>query len=226
MHTAATWGVVGSPGSGAIALAHSERTLRSVSAPSRVVRSIMLIAASMAQALDVVLIERVPNPAARASAPTWSTPGSPCSHLVSEALVSAPTPSSSRALAVAVVELTGGVYRPARNPGGRWIAVIGHLRAATVQGYFQWKPRPRPSSTYSGSAPPSLWHRYAVSPGCSYSSPWPGTGAATHGPCSLPGWSSGWPSRGRYSSGPRSCSISKASPFATSSVTSRSRGPG
>src|SRR5450756_929265 len=102
MQTAATWGVAGSPGSGAFALAHSERTLRSVSAPSSVVRSIMLIAVSMAQALDVVLMERVPNPAARASAPTWSTPGSPCSHLVNEAFVRAATPSSSRALDVAV----------------------------------------------------------------------------------------------------------------------------
>src|SRR5665811_1526779 len=118
MQTAATCGVVGSPGSGAIALAHIDRTLPSVSAPSSVVRSIMLIAVSMAQALDVVLMERVPSPAARASAPTWSTPGSPCSHLVREALVSAPTPSSSLALAVAVVELTAGVYRPMLNPMG------------------------------------------------------------------------------------------------------------
>src|SRR5665647_1826057 len=126
MQTAATWGVVGSPGSGAIALAHIDRTLPSVSAPSSVVRSIMLIAVSMAQALDVVLMERVPNPAARASAPTWSTPGSPCSHLVTEAFVRAPTPSSSRALDVAVRalavaararavaggEVTDGVYPP------------------------------------------------------------------------------------------------------------------
>src|SRR5450759_4483889 len=79
----------------------------------------MLIAMSIAQALDVVLMERLPNPAARASAPTWSTPGSPCSHVVNEALVRAPTPSSSRALAVAVRawtaaggELTDQVYRP------------------------------------------------------------------------------------------------------------------
>ena len=32
----------------------------------------------MAHAFAVVLIERVPSPAARASAPTWSTPGRPC----------------------------------------------------------------------------------------------------------------------------------------------------
>src|SRR5476649_2292257 len=108
--TAATCGVAGSPGSGAIALAHSDRTLPSVSAPSSVVRSIMLIAVSMAQALDVVLIERVPNPAARASAPTWSTPGSPCSHEVRDALVRAVTPSNARARAVAAGEVTERVY--------------------------------------------------------------------------------------------------------------------
>ena len=32
----------------------------------------------MANSLAVVLIDRVPSVAARASAPTWSTPGSPC----------------------------------------------------------------------------------------------------------------------------------------------------
>src|SRR4051794_35647579 len=36
------------------------------------------MAVSMAHALAVVLIERVPSCAARCSAPTWSTPGSPC----------------------------------------------------------------------------------------------------------------------------------------------------
>src|ERR1035437_3773878 len=118
MQTAATWGVAGSPGSGGIGLAHNERTLGSVSAPSSVVRSIMVIAVLMAQALDVVLMERVVSPATLPSAPTRSTPGSPCSHLVSEALVSAPTPSSSRALTAAVVELTAGVYRPVLNRCG------------------------------------------------------------------------------------------------------------
>src|SRR5665647_723194 len=102
MQTAATWGVAGSPGSGAIALAHIDRTLPSVSAPSSVVRSIMLMAVSIAQAFEVVLMERVPNPAARESAPTRSTPGSPCSHVVNEALVRAPTPSKSRARALVV----------------------------------------------------------------------------------------------------------------------------
>jgi hypothetical protein len=38
----------------------------------------MLIARSSAYCFAVVLIERVPSVAARASAPTWSTPGRPC----------------------------------------------------------------------------------------------------------------------------------------------------
>ena len=71
-------GAAGSLGSGRIALAQSERTLPCVSAPSRVVRSTMRIAVSSAQALLVVLMLRVASPAARASAPTWSTPGRPC----------------------------------------------------------------------------------------------------------------------------------------------------
>lgn len=58
--------------------AHSARTLPAVSAPSRVVRSIIEMARSMAYAFAVVLTDRVPRPAARASSPTASTPGSPC----------------------------------------------------------------------------------------------------------------------------------------------------
>ena len=45
----------------------------------------MRMARSIAYALAVVLIERVPSPAARASAPTWSTPGRPCRKRRSEA---------------------------------------------------------------------------------------------------------------------------------------------
>src|SRR5665647_2523776 len=141
MQTAATWGVAGSPGSGAIALAHIDRTLPSVSAPSSVVRSIMLMAVSMAQAFEVVLMERVPNPAARESAPTRSTPGSPCSHVVNEALVRAATPSKSRALDVAVrasevqcecVQELGGNSRSesiglCSVVGTRRIATAGHV---------------------------------------------------------------------------------------------------
>src|SRR3954452_21402597 len=78
MHTAATCGQVGSPGSGRRALAARLRTLPGVSAPSSVVRSTMEIAVSMAHALAVVLMDRVLSTAVRASAPTWSTPGRPC----------------------------------------------------------------------------------------------------------------------------------------------------
>src|SRR3954465_5741006 len=77
MQTAATWGAVRSVGSGRRALAARLRTLPGVSAPSSVVRSTIEIAVSIAHALAVVLIERVPSWAARASAPTWSTPGRP-----------------------------------------------------------------------------------------------------------------------------------------------------
>ncbi len=77
-HTAATDGQVGSAGSGRTALEARARTLPSVSAPSRVVRSTIRMARSSACAFAVVLIDRVPREAARASAPTWSTPGRPC----------------------------------------------------------------------------------------------------------------------------------------------------
>src|SRR3954447_14546689 len=78
MQTAATLGAVRSVGSGRRAFAARLRTLPGVSAPSSVVRSTIEMAVSIAHALAVVLIERVPSWAARASAPTWSTPGRPC----------------------------------------------------------------------------------------------------------------------------------------------------
>src|SRR6476620_5154078 len=116
---AAGRGVIGSSGSGTRALAHSERTLPTVSEPSSVVRSIIPMAVSMAQALLVVLTERVPSAAARASQPTWSTPGRPCSHEVRAWLVRRDTPRTSRAWAVrscavrvVVLTVTTGVYPP------------------------------------------------------------------------------------------------------------------
>src|SRR6185437_5391567 len=83
--TAATVGAVGSAGSGRLALAHSARTLPGVSWPSRVVRSIIEMAVSSAHCLAVVLMDRLDSMAARASAPTRSTPGSPCRNPRSEA---------------------------------------------------------------------------------------------------------------------------------------------
>ena len=76
--TAATIGAVGSAGSGRLALAHSARTFPGVSWPSSVVRSIIEIAASSAHCLAVVLMDLLASIVARASAPTRSTPGSPC----------------------------------------------------------------------------------------------------------------------------------------------------
>src|SRR3954465_1120605 len=78
MQTAATWGVLRSVGSGRRALAARLRRLPGVAAPPGVVRSTIEIAVSIAHALAVVLIDRVPSCAARAFAPTWSTPGRPC----------------------------------------------------------------------------------------------------------------------------------------------------
>src|SRR5699024_8589802 len=86
-HTAPTVGTVRSAGSGWAALVHSARTLPGVSAPSRVVRSTMEMARSMAVALAVVLTDRVDRSLARAAAPTSSTPGSPYRYARSERLV-------------------------------------------------------------------------------------------------------------------------------------------
>ena len=72
-HTAATDGIVGSPGLGRIALAHIAATLPGVSAPSRVVRSMHRTARSSAQSFEDFLIERLARAAARSSAPTSST---------------------------------------------------------------------------------------------------------------------------------------------------------
>src|SRR6195952_5209771 len=78
MHTAATDGISGNSGSGRRALAASERTLPGVSEPSRVVRSTIEIARSMAVRLAPALMDRVASAAARDSTPTGSTPGRPC----------------------------------------------------------------------------------------------------------------------------------------------------
>ena len=108
--TAATGGTLGSLGSGRIALAQSERTLPCVSAPSSVVRSTMRIAVSSAQALLVVLMLRVASPAARASAPTWSTPGRPCRKRRSDA--------SSRVTSRSVIASPKWLLRVAINHHG------------------------------------------------------------------------------------------------------------
>src|SRR3984957_741778 len=105
MQMAATGGTARSAGSGRRPLAHSPRTLPGVSAPSSVVRSTMLTAVSSAQSLASFLMDRVARAAARWAAPTWSTPGRPCSSWRSAA--SEVAPSASRA---------AGLTRPAPGP--------------------------------------------------------------------------------------------------------------
>src|ERR1700694_1423129 len=70
---AARLGMLGSPGFGRIALAHSAVTLPGVSEPSSVVRSMQRTARSSAQSFEDFLIERLAREAARSSAPTSST---------------------------------------------------------------------------------------------------------------------------------------------------------
>ena len=55
----------------------------------------MEMAVSIAHALAVVLIDRVDRAAARASAPTWSTPGSPCRNRRRAASEEATSPNRS-----------------------------------------------------------------------------------------------------------------------------------
>jgi hypothetical protein len=65
------------------------------------------MARSMAQAFDVVLIDRVPRPAARDSHPTWSTPGRPWRNRrseESERTTSSKTPELAVELAVGVTD--------------------------------------------------------------------------------------------------------------------------
>src|ERR687884_932292 len=62
-----------STGSGRTAFEHSAATLPGVSAPSRVVRSIVRMARSSAQSFASRLIDRLPSVAARSSTATWST---------------------------------------------------------------------------------------------------------------------------------------------------------
>src|SRR5712691_3054444 len=75
MQTAATEWTVGSSGSGRTAFEHIATILPTVSAPSRVVRSVHRIARSSAHSLASRLIDRVASEAERSSNPTASTAG-------------------------------------------------------------------------------------------------------------------------------------------------------
>src|SRR5207248_364401 len=110
--TAATGGMVGSPGLGRTALAHIAATLPGVSAPSSVVRSMQRTARSRAQSLEGFLIERLASEAALSSAPTSSTLRTP---RISE-------PRWVRERAVAMRRLCdGGTFEP---PGASYRGVV------------------------------------------------------------------------------------------------------
>ena len=79
----------------------------------------MRIAVSSAHALLVVLMLRVASTAARASAPTWSTPGRPCRKRRSEvsSRVASPSAATSPPNGLLRVALTAPVYgRRANRP--------------------------------------------------------------------------------------------------------------
>src|SRR5207237_4154277 len=110
--TAATDGMVESPGLGRMALAHIAATLPGVSAPSSVVRSMQRTARSRAQSLEDFLIERLASEAALSSAPTSSTLRTP---RISD-------PRWVRERAVAMRRLCdGGTFEP---PGASYRVVV------------------------------------------------------------------------------------------------------
>src|SRR5205807_4020067 len=113
-HTAATGGTSGRSGSGLRAFAASVRTLPGVSAPSRVVRSTMEIAVSIAHSLLAFLMLRVASVATRASTPTWSTPGRP-NRKRRRVDSSRVTPASSAGGVIGATGITGSVMTPRRT---------------------------------------------------------------------------------------------------------------
>src|SRR5438128_4291628 len=144
-HTAATEGMVASPGLGRMALAHMAATLPGVSAPSRVVRSMQRTARSSAQSLDDFLIERLASEAARSSAPTSSTLRTP---RISE-------PRWVRERAVAMLGLCDGMKRTNLLVG------LAYVMLAAACGSNQPAARttpslpPTPPAISSPSPPPS-----------------------------------------------------------------------
>ena len=108
--TAATDGVEGSLMSGEMAFLASVWTLPTVSAPSSVVRSTIEMMVSKPAAFDVVFSEREANPAARAWAPTVSTPGMPLRKVV-KAFSVAPGPKTVWARGVCARAVTGFMRR-------------------------------------------------------------------------------------------------------------------
>ena len=78
----------------------------------------MRIAVSSAHALLVVLMLRVASPAARASAPTWSTPGRPCRNRRSDvsSRVASCSAATSPPKGLLRVALTPAVYGERESP--------------------------------------------------------------------------------------------------------------
>ena len=121
-------------GSGRRPLAHSARTLPGVSCPSRVVRSTMRMARSRANALAVVLIDRVASPAARASTPDLVDARSPWRNRRSEASEAV---TSARSPAVGAVAVTGSGYCQVAGRSGRraWRVTAAGDRTTGMTGH-------------------------------------------------------------------------------------------
>src|SRR5687767_8949346 len=116
MHTAATDGIVGSPGFGCIALTQIARTLPAVSFPSSVVRSIIRMARSSAHSFDAFLIDRRLSASTRSSTPTWSTVLTRPSRLPRGSPIERERPSHARMSSLA---------RWRASVSGRFVAVMG-----------------------------------------------------------------------------------------------------
>ncbi len=146
-----------------------------VSAPSRVVRSTIAMARSMAASFDARLIERVASFAARASAPTASTPESPARMERSCASVSmagsvlaggTTTARSSGATGRRAAMLTSARYqRPSRHyrgsstrgssPAARRCARLGALASRSLTIGWPASGHATPTSGSKGSTPSS-----------------------------------------------------------------------
>src|SRR3954454_2811500 len=91
------------------------------------------MARSRANALDVVLIDRVPSIAARASAPTWSTPGSPCRNRRNDDSEAAPSARPRAWSAVGAAVLVGAVIRKSLGPRHNQGMAVASTRRTPVQ---------------------------------------------------------------------------------------------
>src|SRR5450755_3456514 len=106
--------------------AHNARTLPWVSWPSSVVRSIIEIAVSIAQRFASVLTERVDSAAARAWAPTWSTPGSPCKNRRSA--------ESELVTSAGITDVLSVIHSPYPRARGCSSAKLGPMRVLMLGG--------------------------------------------------------------------------------------------